>query len=121
MKRTALKRTVRVKAKRATKRRSSREHAPWYLALVRELPCVVIAMLPHHADSECDGPTEAHHAGERGFGQKCSDFESHAFCRKHHHAWHGCLGVFAGWSKAMRREFAQAAIEDTAETLKGEL
>jgi hypothetical protein len=112
---TPLKRTARVKPKRATTRRSSREHDREYMQRVRGLACIVRHMLPDSADGwTCDGwEMHAHHAGERGLGQKCSDYETVPLCMVHHRDYHDCTGPFAGWSREKRREFAQAAIEDT--------
>lgn len=63
--------------------------------------------------SSCSGPMHAHHMGERGLGQKCSDLETVPFCERHHRDWHDCTGLFADKSKEWRGEFAKAAIEQT--------
>lgn len=100
-----------------------RVHDGAYMERVRGLPCLVPEMLPlgPMAPGEfaaaygrwvCHGRIHAHHMGERGLGQKCSDLETVPFCEKHHAEWHDCRGVFADKSKEWRREFAQAAIED---------
>jgi hypothetical protein len=113
MKRSPLRRTAslsrraRLKPRRATPRRSSRVVDPQFLAVVRTLPCCA-PWLPR-----CTSPAEAHHAGYRGIGQKSSDTEAIPLCRTHHSDWHDCRGVFAGWSKESRAEWAAAAIART--------
>jgi predicted nucleic acid binding AN1-type Zn finger protein len=77
---------------------------------VRWLRCCVEELQQTRA---CDGAVEAHHAGERGLGQKCSDRETIPLCAAHHRQWHDCAGIFSGWSKEHRREFAARAIADT--------
>lgn len=67
----------------------------------------------------CDGEIHAHHAGERGLGQKASDLTCIPLCQEHHRNWHDCDGPFADWSKEKRQEFAGAAIEYTQRTLAG--
>ena len=44
-----------------------------YLEWIRTQPCIV-----------CFRPAEAHHAGERGLGQKCPDREAIPLCPGHH-------------------------------------
>jgi len=119
VKRSPLQRRTRLRARRATPRRSARVRDLEYMERVRALPCVVrellgvaVACLPL-----CSGRTHAHHMGARGLGQKCSDLETVPFCEYHHRSWHDCTGLFAGKSKEWRAEFAQAAIEHT----RGEL
>jgi hypothetical protein len=90
------------------------------MARVRKLPCCVL-VLRYSASGivfdACSGSTEAHHMGERGLGQKCSDLETVPFCSEHHRQWHDARGVFAGWSKETRRTFARATILKTQITL----
>jgi hypothetical protein len=121
---TPLKRTGRVKAKRSTPRRSSREHDQKYMARVRELYCLCTDFIFRsgmyddcHRGCSARDTMHAHHMGARGLGQKCTDYETVPFCERHHRDWHDCTGPFEGKSKEWRREFAQAAIEDTQSKL----
>jgi hypothetical protein len=82
---------------------------PAYLAEVRKLPCCAPrGILLRQAMHDCDGPIHAHHAGP-----KTNDRTAVALCWKHHQAWHDANGVFKGWRKPERREWADAAIDDT--------
>jgi hypothetical protein len=49
---------------------------PAYLALIRQLPCVV--------GSVCYGAVEAAHTGPHGMGQKSSDYSTVPLCVTHH-------------------------------------
>lgn len=95
-----------------------------YMAWVRTCPCrVMVAWVSHpfvrHPSireapiTTCLGQIHAHHAGERGLGQKASDWTCTAFCARHHGEWHDCRGTFAGWGKAQRREWADAQVAAT--------
>jgi len=66
---------------------------------------------------ECRGIIEAHHAGRRGVGQKCSDYDTHGFCSLHHLHWHAGIGPFKGWTRQQRREWADEQILLTRERL----
>ncbi len=101
-----LKRHVRLRRKRKEPRRSSRVRDPGYLQAVAGLPCVLNAL-------DCHGATEAHHMGIRGLGQKASDLTAIPFCTLHHRHWHDCNGVFKGYSKDARADFANHTIADT--------
>lgn len=79
--RTPLRRKARLKPKRSKPRRSSRVRDRSYLLAVKQLPCALWML-------RCDGEVQAHHAGRRGLGQKCSDYESIPLCRAHHRALH---------------------------------
>lgn len=48
-----------------------------YLDYIRRKPCWV-----------CQGNSEPHHTGERGVGQKGSDFSAMPLCTKHHRECH---------------------------------
>ena len=85
---------------------------------MRRLPCCAIGLpypdsgVTHRCHS--DWHREAHHAGKRpGTGIKCSDLETHSFCRLAHRQWHGGFGVFKGWTRAQRRAWADEAIAFT--------
>lgn len=67
-------------------RPESPARAPHYLAFVRELPCCV---------GGCGAPSDAHHYGPRGVGQKTDDYRTAPVCRWHHGLEHGgarCVG-----------------------------
>jgi hypothetical protein len=104
---TPLSRHTRLKPRRATPRRSSRVRDVAFMAFVRTLPCCA-PWLPR-----CTAAAEAHHAGARGISQKSSDTEAIPLCRTHHSDWHDCRGVFAGWSKESRTEWAAEEIART--------
>ncbi len=99
--------------KASTRTTTSRSKDPAYLAQVRGLGCYLF-MDPV---STCFGPIDAHHAGRKGVGQKCSDYETHGFCRKHHDAWHSHNDLFKGWTRDERRLFANIAIAFTQYSL----
>ncbi len=106
---------------RTTSSRGSRVRDEEYLKLVRQLECSwnrsEYWMHDAHMDW-CRGPVHAHHAGKRpGTGLKCSDYETHPFCMRHHHDWHSGSGPFKGWTKAERREWADEQIRLTRERL----
>jgi hypothetical protein len=60
--------------------RANRNDAPDYLNFIRAFPCVICALLRRIQF----GRTEAAHVGQRGLGQKCSDFEAIPLCACHH-------------------------------------
>jgi hypothetical protein len=82
---------------------------PAYLTEVRKLPCCAprISLVGTEALLH-DGDVVAHHAGP-----KTNDSTAVALCFKHHDQWHAGNGVFKGWFKSERREWADAAIDDT--------
>jgi hypothetical protein len=55
-------------------------------------------------------PSEAHHAGKRGLGQRAHDHTAIPLCRDCHRAWHDCRAPFAGWARAEREAWAEAQI-----------
>jgi hypothetical protein len=55
---------------------------PAYLAFVHEFTCVACAGVVVKRVS--GRPVQAHHAGARGLGQKCSDRETIPLCSLHH-------------------------------------
>lgn len=115
--RTPLKRT-RMRRK-APRRLRGPKSQPAYLEAVRALPCAAPGSLGAILawgllDTGHAGRIHAHHAGRRpGVGMKADDSTVIAMCEKHHRAWHDATGVFAGWTKADRRAWADAAIDDT--------
>ena len=52
--------------------------APHYLVFVRQLPCVSCGLQP----------SEAHHFGPRGMGQKTDDYRAVPLCRTCHQKFH---------------------------------
>jgi hypothetical protein len=79
-----------------------------YMRWVKTMPCLLVDVCVG-----CLGPVEAHHAGERGFGQKAPDDTCIPLCTAHHRAWHDGKWPFLGVSKEMRRSWAQLAIAFT--------
>jgi hypothetical protein len=75
---------------------------------VRKLPCLFVAT------GECDGDVVAHHAGP-----KKNDSTGVPLCVRHHGHWHDANGVFKGWKKESRRQWAGAAIADTRQDVAG--
>ena len=61
----------------------------------------------------CEGPTEAHHAGERGMGQKAHDETCVPLCTKHHRGLHDANGIFKRWTKKIRKAWVARQIEWT--------
>lgn len=106
---------------RRTKSRSSRVRDEGYLKLVRSLECLappsntwVRTTVGCIWVRACLGDVEAHHAGKRpGTGLKCSDYDTHPFCMKHHTDWHSGSGPFKGWTRQQRREWADEQIRLT--------
>lgn len=89
-----------------------------FVAWVRTRQCRVWWMV-HHGEvvcgvwTECLGVIHAHHAGERGLGQKADDWTCIPLCARHHGEIHDCRGTFAGWGKALRREWSAEQIRAT--------
>jgi hypothetical protein len=75
-----------------------------YLDGVRGLPCMARVL------GDCHGDIHAHHAGRSGVGQKAPDDTAIPLCWFHHGDWHNCNGVFSGWKREKRREWALLAI-----------
>lgn len=70
---------------------------PDYTAWLRTRHCLV-----------CDAyPSEAHHAGRRGLGQRAHDHTAVPLCRKHHAAWHDGGEPFRRWTRDDRRLWAE--------------
>ena len=109
---TPLKRYKRLNPRRKTARRSNQLRSPEFLAFVRTLPCC----MPQHMASMpmCHGRVHAHHAGRRpGTGVKAPDDTAIPLCAVHHFDWHQAAGMFHGWSREQRREWADARIAET--------
>lgn len=119
MKRSPLKRhkpLARSTMRRKSRRRKTTAEGRAYMLAVKQLPCHV-APWDHE---RCSGGIEAHHAGPRpGVGLKCDDTETIPFCQVHHTEWHAACGIFLGWSKEDRREWADVAIAQTRSLIAG--
>ena len=101
-----------VKRKRATPRRSARVRCPEYLAWVRRQQCIM-----------CRGNimrSQAHHAGERGLGQRSSDLEAVPLCPTCHRGWHDATGLFLGRTHTQRAEAAASWIAETQARARAE-
>lgn len=90
-----------------------------FVAWVRTRPCRVwcaarrcVAGLDPSGKlgTPCLGVIHAHHAGERGLGQKASDWTCTPLCARHYGELHDCRGTFANWSKAQRRDWQDTQI-----------
>jgi hypothetical protein len=64
---------------RAVPKPKAPEQRPEHLRRVREKACCVCYAPP---------PSEAHHFGRRGVGQKCDDCQTVPLCRLCHQRWH---------------------------------
>lgn len=80
---------------------------PFFVQYVRSLPCAAWALGP------CYGRVEAHHAGQRGLGQKAHDNTCVPLCTQHHRNWHDHSGPFRTWTKTDRREWIAQTISFT--------
>ena len=74
---------------------------PKHLELVRTLPCCICSK---------PGPSDPHHFGPRGMGQKTDDRRTVPICRPHHDEFH-TTGRCAPYSRAeTEREFYRAQV-----------
>ena len=113
--RKPLARRTRVNQKRAKPRRGP-PRDPAYRVAVRGLAkCCAPSLLTGTGTAwYCEGPFEASHTGEdKGGSMKASDYSCVCKCRKHHRHWDGRSGVFAGWSRERRQEWAAAVVAET--------
>ena len=115
---TPLKRYKRLNPRRKTARRSNQLRSPEYLAFVRTLPCCALQeehdVMKTLMGQECSRGIHAHHAGRRpGTGVKAPDDTAIPLCDVHHFEWHQAAGMFHGWSREQRREWADARIAET--------
>jgi hypothetical protein len=104
MKQTALKRRTPLRSggpiKAGAKRRDNGrgpERSAKHLAMVRTFSCLGCGR---------HGPSEAHHFGKRGKGQKSSDFETVPLCTMCHREWHSNGlpgGTRAEWLERFRQ------------------
>lgn len=73
-----------------------------YLDHVRRRPCCICAAPP---------PSDAHHYGPRGFGQKTDDRRTVPLCRPCHDVWHARRGCPPYTSVETQREFYRAQVD----------
>ena len=81
-----------------------------YIQFVRGMKC---RMWLHDL---CSRGIHAHHAGERGLGQRAHDHTAIPMCPIHHTAWHDCQIPFRGWPKEERRAWAARQIKFVRDT-----
>lgn len=123
MKRSPLRRKTSLKRKpmrrklRSTKY-SRRERDFDRMAWCKTLPCAVVKLDVLEGPAGrlgrmllCDGPVEAHHAGEHGVGQKAPDDTVVPLCVLHHKELTDRRGCFAGWPPHALKEWELALIE----------
>ena len=72
-------------------------------------------------DHRCQGPIEAHHAGDRGLSQRAHDRTAIPLCLYHHRCWHDHSGWCRGWDRARRREWTTARIVHLARAWEAQL
>ncbi len=82
---------------------------PAFVGYVHTLDCRVAVELNTYRG--CEGPIEAHHAGERGLGQRAADDTAIPLCRRCHRNYHDVIGFFAQLDKRERRAWADAQIQ----------
>jgi hypothetical protein len=71
----------------APRPKTARPHrSPAYLAFVREHACCACG---------AEGPSDAHHFGPRGLGEKTDDFRTAPLCRRCHDEWHARGFIYA--------------------------
>jgi len=78
-----------------------------FVAWVHTQTCLAAELDP------CEGRLHAHHAGERGLGQRAHDRTCIPLCEKHHRAWHDVRWPFSFMTREERREWRDRAIADT--------
>jgi len=83
-----------------------------HLRLVRALPCCYCA---------APAPSDAHHWGPRGVGQKTSDYRTVPLCRRCHDGFHasGALGNMT--AEDTRWFFLRTQVEILERRIEGEL
>ena len=102
---------------RRTKSRSKRKLDPVYLGDVRAMDCCAPLYEGGKFFSVCIGGVQAHHAGLRPLGRKADDDTAIPLCTRHHGEWHSGYGVFKGWTRAQRRDWADERIAETRRAL----
>jgi hypothetical protein len=82
-----------------------------YVAEVRRMACVARDL------GHCMGRIEAHHAGDKGYGQKAHDETCVPLCLLHHRNWHDASGIFRDVPKEWRRRWIADQIAYTQRKL----
>src|SRR5687767_8596143 len=99
-----LKRYTRLLPRRRGKPRRGVSKDPGYLSWLHTKPCAARNL---HV---CSGPIHAHHAGERGLGQKAPDATAIPLCEAAHRSWHDGAPPFSVMTREQRRAWADAQI-----------
>jgi hypothetical protein len=113
---TPLRRSTRLRQRRATPRRSERVRDPAVLARVAALPCAARGLAGH----TCAGRVEVDHVGARPLGRKCSDVagELVPLCSLAHRERTDFTGAFRAFTRDQMRAFLTAAAAATAHQLE---
>jgi hypothetical protein len=82
---------------------------------VKTQPCVARNQDPRYP---CGGVVEADHAGRRGMGQKCTDYETIPICTDHHRQRTDFTGAFKTWNRDTMRSWLDSWIESTQSTYR---
>lgn len=106
-----MKRTTRLRRKKATPRRSERARDVDYMLDVKRLRCCARTMGAWAG--LCEGPIEADHAGIRPLGRKADDVTCIPLCTRHHRERTDHAGVFRHWSSGQMRTWLDERIKDT--------
>lgn len=110
-----IKRKTRMRARRRTPRRESRERDTAYMLFVKQLPCC--CPLPHVCENSPDvppGQVEAHHAAKKpGLGIKCDDRETIPLCTLAHRQCESFAGPFRKFDREQMRAWVAEKIADT--------
>lgn len=101
LRRTPLKTRTRINPRREKPRRTLKVRDQAHKDKIKLLPCCAPG-----APAGCWGPIDPSHTGARGLGQKADDTSCVPHCRGHHDQWENHHGVFAGWTREQRREWA---------------
>lgn len=111
-----LRRSTRLRQRRATPRRSERVRDPAVLARVAALPCAARGLAGH----TCAGRVEVDHVGPRPLGRKCSDAagELVPLCSRAHRERTDFTGSFRSFTRSTMRAFLAAAAAATAHQLE---
>lgn len=101
--------------KQSPRRVAARKALRPYLGLIAKMPCAgelgVKTSTRTWRDRRCSGPIQVCHLGPKpGMGMKCPDDETGPMCLLLHTDFDQHKGVFAGWSRSERREWADGII-----------
>lgn len=75
--------------------------SPRYLAFVRDEECCICAAPP---------PSDPHHIGPRGMGQKTDDTRAVPLCRRHHDEYHATGRILPRGPAGTREMFAEVMV-----------